>query len=760
MLPGTQLTRRVCRSAVKQQVNNRGSWRIVVPSAATMAAPMESAALAELTSAKQLGGDLAAVMESVREYYGETLKSSGDLRTSACTACKPPPPAVRAALGAVPQEVKEKFYGCGNPIPVGIEGLRVLDLGCGSGRDCYVAARLVGEKGSVTGVDMTPSQLEVATTHAEAYCRDTLGYARSNMTFIQGEIEYLDRAGLKDGSADLVISNCVINLSPDKARVLSESYRVLADGGEMHFSDVYCDRRLPAAVRTHPVLLGECLAGSLYINDFIRLCRKVGFTDPRQLECEEIIIHDPELKELVGESRFYSITYRLFKVPGQIEDLCEEYGQVALYKGTIPGLPSAYDLDDHHRFVTNKPMLVCGNTASMVGETWLGPHFTVIATMAAPVESAALAELTSATQLGEDLEAVRESVREYYGETLKSSDDLRTSVCTACKPPPPAVRAALAAVPQEVKEKFYGCGNPIPVGIEGLRVLDLGCGSGRDSYVAARLVGEKGSVTGVDMTPSQLEVATTHAEAYCRDTLGYARCNMTFIQGEIEYLDRAGLEDGSADLIISNCVINLSPDKARALSDAYRVLADGGEMHFSDVYCDRRLPAAVRTHPVLLGECLAGSLYINDFVRLCRKVGFMDPRQLEREEITIHDPELKELVGDARFYGITYRLFKVPGQIEDLCEDYGQVALYKGTIPGLPNAYDLDVHTRFVTNKPMLVCGNTASMVGETWLAPHFTVIGDRAVHFGQFISSAPTATSSPAASAVRGVCCAGGPCA
>ncbi len=67
-----------------------------------------------------------------------------------------------------------------------------------------------------------------------------------------------------------------INLSPDKARVLSESYRVLAPGGEMHFSDVYCDRRLPPAIRTHPVLLGECLAGALYVNDFVRLCRKVG----------------------------------------------------------------------------------------------------------------------------------------------------------------------------------------------------------------------------------------------------------------------------------------------------------------------------------------------------------------------------------------------------------------------------------------------------------------------------------------------------
>ncbi|GLC51856.1 hypothetical protein PLESTB_000555900 [Pleodorina starrii] len=378
---------------------------------------------------------------------------------------------------------------------------------------------------------------------------------------------------------------------------------------------------------------------------------------------------------------------------------------------------------------------------------------------ASPVEPAALAELTAAQQLGSDQEAVKESVKEYYGETLKSSGDLRTSACTACKPPPAEVRAALASVPGEVKDKFYGCGNPIPTGIDGLRVLDLGCGSGRDCYVAARLVGEQGSVTGVDMTPSQLEVARAHCKSYCCETLGYSQPNMRFIQGEIEYLDRAGIADASVDLIISNCVINLSPDKARVLSEAYRVLAPGGEMHFSDVYCDRRLPSSVRTHPVLLGECLAGALYVNDFIRLCRKVGFTDPRQLECEEIIVHDAELKDLVGEARFYSITYRLFKVPGQIEDLCEDYGQVAVYKGTIPGRPHAYDLDDHHRFVANKPMLVCGNTASMVGETWLKPHFTVIGDRAVHFGQFDCSGPKPSASPTNSAGTGGACAGGAC-
>ena len=124
------------------------------------------------------------------------------------------------------------------------------------------------------------------------------------------------------------------------------------------------------------MLWGECISGALYIGDFKRICRDVGFTDPRVLSISPIAVTDPELQKVVGEAKFFSITYRLFKI-GSLETECEDYGQVAVYKGTIPGHPHSYALDDHHVFETNKPMLVCGNTASMVSETWLKPYFTV-----------------------------------------------------------------------------------------------------------------------------------------------------------------------------------------------------------------------------------------------------------------------------------------------------------------------------------------------------------------------------------------------
>jgi arsenite methyltransferase len=313
------------------------------------------------------------VHSSVKTYYGETLSSTEDLKTSACCTMAAPPKHILEALREVSEEVKDKYYGCGLTIPSAIEGLRILDLGSGSGRDCYIAAKLVGESGSVVGVDMTDEQLQVANDHIE-YHREKFGYKKSNVQFLKGNIEELEKLNLEPQSFDLIISNCVINLAVDKNKVLQDAFNLLKPGGEMYFSDVYADRRIPQKLQDHPVLWGECLSGALYWNDFLNISKKVGFTDPRDVSDQAIIIENKDIEELLGDIKFYSVTYRLLKLEG-LEPDCEDYGQAVVYKGGILENEEAFELDAHHYFPKGKIMTVCGNSYKMLHETRFKKYF-------------------------------------------------------------------------------------------------------------------------------------------------------------------------------------------------------------------------------------------------------------------------------------------------------------------------------------------------------------------------------------------------
>lgn len=271
--------------------------------------------------------------ESVKEYYGKTLQGSADLKTDACATSTEIPDYVKQAIGQIHDEVVTRYYGCGLLAPDLLEGKRILDLGSGSGRDAYVLSKLVGEHGYVVGVDMTVEQLDVANRHID-YHTEKFGYAKPNVEFIKGYIEKLDELGLEDNSFDIIVSNCVINLSPDKEAVLSEAYRLLKPGGELYFSDVYSDRRVPQELVDDPVLYGECLSGALYWNDFHNLAKKVGFADPRLVEDRPLGIDNAAIEKKIGHISFFSATYRLFKLD-QLEPACEDYGQAVIYKGTI-----------------------------------------------------------------------------------------------------------------------------------------------------------------------------------------------------------------------------------------------------------------------------------------------------------------------------------------------------------------------------------------------------------------------------------------
>lgn len=320
-------------------------------------------------------------------------------------------------------------------------------------------------------------------------------------------------------------------------------------------------------------------------------------------------------------------------------------------------------------------------------------------------------------------------VADYYGKQLASSTDLKTSACCDVSAMPEWLKPLLSRIHPEVLSRYYGCGLVCPPLLKGCRVLDLGCGSGRDVYALAQLVGPTGSVVGVDMTDEQLAVAKAH-QAYHTTAFGYD--NVQFLHGYIERLQDLELEPASFDVIVSNCVVNLSPDKDAVLAGVQRLLKPGGEFYFSDVYADRRVSAAVRNDPVLYGECLGGALYWGDFKRLAVRHGFIDPRLSEDRPLEITDPVLKAKVGALRFFSATYRLFKLD-HLETECEDYGQAVIYRGDIPEHADRFILDKHHNIETGKVFPVCGNTWRMLKNTRFAHHFEFIGNFDRHYGIF---------------------------
>jgi len=174
-------------------------------------------------------------------------------------------------LATLPDSESTVSYGCGDPITLAAlqPGQTVLDLGSGAGLDCFFAARKVGDTGHVIGVDMTPEMIERAQSSAKRL-------NIQNAEFRQG---YLEELPVEDNTVDVIISNCVINLSPDKSRVFAEAFRVLKAGGKLAVSDIVTDGPLPDEIKKSLSAWAGCVAGAVEAEQYIRMMKSVGFTD-------------------------------------------------------------------------------------------------------------------------------------------------------------------------------------------------------------------------------------------------------------------------------------------------------------------------------------------------------------------------------------------------------------------------------------------------------------------------------------------------
>ncbi|MEE8403007.1 MAG: methyltransferase domain-containing protein, partial [Candidatus Hydrothermarchaeaceae archaeon] len=291
--------------------------------------------------------------KAVRDFYGEAAENpSEDLCCASGYS--------RGDTSHIPKEVLEVAYGCGSPMGWAKlrEGETMADLGHGGGIDCFIAAKAVGRKGRVYGIDMTDEMLKRANKSKPKVAKN-LGY--DNVEFKKG---YMEDIPLPDNTADVVTSNCVINLSPDKKQVFSEIFRILKNHGRAVISDTISDDEIPDNMKANPRLWGECVSGALTEEEYLAYLERAGFYGLS-------ILHKAFWKE-VGGYKFYSAIIRGYKLDKDAG--CKYVGQKAIYKG-----PFKATIDEEgHFFPRNEPVEVCTDTAEKLKRPPYSDHFDVI----------------------------------------------------------------------------------------------------------------------------------------------------------------------------------------------------------------------------------------------------------------------------------------------------------------------------------------------------------------------------------------------
>lgn len=260
----------------------------------------------------------------------------------------------------IPADAFKFNYGCGSPVlDAGIRpGDRVVDLGSGVGIDCFVAARLVGKTGKVIGIDMTDAMLEKARGFSKTVAAN-LGY--DVVEFVRGHIENIP---LPDGSADVVISNCVLNLSPDKARTFREIFRILAPGGRIVAADVVSDTEVPEAFRRNLTQWSECYTGALSASQFMRALHDAGFVGTT-------MVSEKPWTDVDGV-RYASITVQAYKFHKSAT--CHYEGKAAIYLG-----PYSMVMDEEgHQFSRFTPVEICADTVARLSSGPYAGSFVII----------------------------------------------------------------------------------------------------------------------------------------------------------------------------------------------------------------------------------------------------------------------------------------------------------------------------------------------------------------------------------------------
>ncbi|HPF40838.1 MAG TPA: methyltransferase domain-containing protein [Phycisphaerae bacterium] len=373
------------------------------------------------------------VEQAVRQRY------SDGAREAEPGLCCPSSTYNKKYLAAIPAEVIEKDYGCGDPTAWAEPGMTVLDLGSGAGKACYIISQRVGPDGRVIGIDMNDDMLDLARKHQKTVA-DNVGWA--NVSFRKAKIQDLrldlDKTGawlqrhpikspedlskfeafcadlsasepvVPDNSVDLIVSNCVLNLvrPEDKAQLFREMFRVLRKGGRAVISDVVCDEDVPEHMTRDENLWSGCLSGAYREDLFLRAFEDAGFHGV------EVLKYDHNAWQTVEGIEFRSMTVRAFK--GK-QGPCFEHRQAVMYKGPFSSVMD----DDNHRYPRGVRIAVCKKTFDLLQTGPYAEQFVFIEPREAIDE--AIAQPFDCRRTA--IRSARETKGAAYDATIESSGD-------------------------------------------------------------------------------------------------------------------------------------------------------------------------------------------------------------------------------------------------------------------------------------------------------------------------------------------------
>ncbi|XP_046357448.2 arsenite methyltransferase-like [Haliotis rufescens] len=274
-------------------------------------------------------------------------------------------PAIKDIVAKLHPETMKRYYGSGFIVPGQLEGLRILDIGCGSGSLVFILSKLVGPTGRVVGVDFAENLIAESKAR-EDFHREAWGYEKANTEFFIGNAENLST--LEDNTFDVIVSNGVVCMITDKNKVFAEAFRLLKDGGELYLSDVYASQRAPPELMDDKVCWVFGLTGSQVREEFHASARAAGFTTPVLTGVGPVCL-SPDYQEKLPGSRYCCARNRMFRLPPS--------GKRGPAKVTYKGSEEEFKWDISLTFKSGEPVSVDGELATILTNSRYGSLFDV-----------------------------------------------------------------------------------------------------------------------------------------------------------------------------------------------------------------------------------------------------------------------------------------------------------------------------------------------------------------------------------------------